>query len=42
MTYPSNVVAFVIVLALLPFLPGDPLGARLFVGGIFVYAAGAT
>jgi serine/threonine-protein kinase len=42
MTYPSNVVAFVLVLALLPFLPGDPLGARLFVGGIFVYAAGAT
>lgn len=42
MTYPSNVVAFVIVLALLPFLPGDPFGARLFVGGIFLYAAGAT
>jgi len=42
MPYPSNVVAFVIVLALLPCLPGDPLGARLFVGGIFVYAAGAT
>jgi serine/threonine-protein kinase len=42
MTYPSNVVAFVLVLVLLPFLPGDPLAARLFVGGIFVYAAGAT
>lgn len=42
MTYPSMIVSLAFVLALLPFLPGDPLGGRLFVGGIFVYAAGAT
>ncbi|HEY5948735.1 MAG TPA: serine/threonine-protein kinase [Kofleriaceae bacterium] len=42
MTYPSLMLALAIVIALLPFLPGDPLAAKIFVAGIAVYAVGAT
>jgi eukaryotic-like serine/threonine-protein kinase len=42
MTYPSLMLFLAIVVALVPFLPGDPLAVKLFVGGILVYAAGAS
>ena len=42
MTYPSLMLSLVIVAALIPFLPGDPLAVKMFAAGIAIYAVGAS